>query len=191
MRTLALILVLATTGCAGERATRARSSLSPLDEFNQRVSRYVELHKDLASKLPEIKDKAEPERIVEHQAHLQRALMQARRSAKQGDIFTPAVRPYFERLVKAELSGPANKAAREAVNESNPRGGEEASSKRVQLAVNAVYPKGAPLTTVPPSLLLKLPKLPEQLEFRFVGKAFILRDTVANIIVDYLPGVMP
>ena len=191
MRRLAFILVLAIAGCATDRATRARSSPAPLEDFDQRVTRYVEVHKDLTSKLPAVRDKAEPERIVEHQARLQSALVEARRGAKQGDIFTPAVRPYFERLVKAELGGPANQPAREAVNESNPRGGEEASSKRVPLAVNAVYPKGAPLTTVPPSLLFKLPTLPEQLEFRFVGKALILRDTVANVVVDYLPGVVP
>jgi hypothetical protein len=178
------------TGCAMKTATRARS-VTPLDEFNQRVGRYAELHKELASKLPPLKDKAEPERIIEHQKLLQRAIIEARRGAKQGDIFIPAIRPHFQSLVKAELKGAVNKPAREAIKESNPRGGEEASPKPVPLAVNAVYPKEAPLTTVPPSLLLKLPKLPEQLEFRFVGKALILRDTMATIIVDYLPDVMP
>ena len=32
---------------------------------------------------------------------------------------------------------------------------------------NAPYPEGAPLSTVPPDLLAKLPKLPEPLEYRF------------------------
>jgi hypothetical protein len=44
---------------------------------------------------------------------------------------------------------------------------------------------------VPPSLLLKLPLLPEQVRYRFVGRAFILRDTEANVILDYIPDVVP
>jgi len=50
--------------------------------------------------------------------------------------------------------------------------------------VNAAYPEKQPLPTVPPDLLARLPKLPEQLEYRLVGKHMILRDIDANIIVD-------
>jgi hypothetical protein len=190
MRTSLAILLLFSAGC-GMRTDARPASPSPIEEFANRAKAYAKLQKKLRSKLPTLKDKAEPERIVEHEKLLQAALRQARKTAKQGDIFIPAVRPYLAQLIKAELSGPTNKPAREAVKESNPRGGEEPSPKPVPLAVNAVYPKDAPLTTVPPSLLLKLPKLPEELEFRFVGKALILRDTVANLIVDYLPEVAP
>jgi hypothetical protein len=179
-----------TAGWAMQTGSRSRA-VSPLDEFNDRVKDYVKVQKDLRSKLPKLKDRAEPEKIAEHQKLLQTSLTEARSNARQGDILTPAMRPYIQALVKAELAGRENKPAREAVKESNPRGGEERSPKPVPIAINAVYPKEAPLTTVPPALLLKLPKLPEELEFRFVGKNLILRDTTANVIVDYLPGVMP
>jgi hypothetical protein len=43
---------------------------------------------------------------------------------------------------------------------------------------------------VPPSLLMALPTLPETLEFRFVGRSLILRDTKANLIVDLMPDVV-
>ena len=38
--------------------------------------------------------------------------------------------------------------------------------------------------TVPPNILAALPKLPEDLEYRFVNKHMILLDVHANLIVD-------
>ena len=61
----------------------------------------------------------------------------------------------------------------------------------VTLAVNAIYPDSAPFSSVPPSLLLKLPVLPDQVRYRFVGRALILRDTEANVILDFIPDVVP
>ena len=40
--------------------------------------------------------------------------------------------------------------------------------------------------TVPPNILAALPRLPEDLEFRFVNRHMILLDVHANIIVDYV-----
>ena len=58
------------------------------------------------------------------------------------------------------------------------------------LVVNAIYPDGPPLSTVPPTLLLRLPTLPATLDYRFVGKALVLRDVRANIIVDFIPNAL-
>jgi hypothetical protein len=44
---------------------------------------------------------------------------------------------------------------------------------------------------VPPSLLLKMPELPEQVRYRFVGRTLILRDTDANVILDFIPDIVP
>ena len=57
---------------------------------------------------------------------------------------------------------------------------------RCRLKVNAKYPRRAPLPTVPPNLLARLPQLPEDVEYRIVGKDLILRDVDANIIVDFI-----
>jgi hypothetical protein len=56
-------------------------------------------------------------------------------------------------------------------------------------AVNMTYPPEWPLQTFPPTLLFQLPQLPEELEYRFVDNALILRDTEANIVVDFMPDV--
>jgi len=57
--------------------------------------------------------------------------------------------------------------------------------------VNGEYPLGAPRSTVPPSVLLTLPPLPECLHYRFVGQDLILVDSVAQLIVDILPAAAP
>jgi hypothetical protein len=39
---------------------------------------------------------------------------------------------------------------------------------------------------MPPTVLVNLPSLPDEVEFRFVGKYLILRDTHADVIVDFI-----
>ena len=59
-----------------------------------------------------------------------------------------------------------------------------------RLEVNADYPEGASLPTMPPNVLAILPPLPEALEYRIVDEHLIMRDRDANIVVDYLFNVM-
>ena len=61
----------------------------------------------------------------------------------------------------------------------------------IPFKVNAKYPEGAPVPTVPASVLLGLPTLPRPLEYRIVGKHLLLLDTEAGIIVDYIPNAIP
>jgi hypothetical protein len=44
---------------------------------------------------------------------------------------------------------------------------------------------------VPPLILERLQQLPDGVEYRFMGRDLILRDTKANLIVDLLSGAMP
>jgi hypothetical protein len=59
------------------------------------------------------------------------------------------------------------------------------------VVINGQYIPAAPLSTVPPTVLLQLPPLPEELEYRFVGRTLILRDSIANLIVDFIPNAVP
>ena len=70
------------------------------------------------------------------------------------------------------------------------RADQEEGGKPVVLKVNATYPNDTPLPTTPPQLLMNLPKLPEQLEYRIIGKNLIIRDVEANIIVDFVPNAI-
>ena len=92
-------------------------------------------------------------------------------------------RALFRRLMYPELKGedgPETKASI-AGHDKPPA---------VPLKVNAKYPESAPLPTVPPNLLARLPQLPEDVEYRIVGKDLILRDVDANIIVDFIPNAI-
>jgi hypothetical protein len=60
-----------------------------------------------------------------------------------------------------------------------------------KLRVNQRYPQGVPLQSTPPTLLLNLPQLPKELEYRIVGRDLVLRDIGANLVVDYLPNILP
>jgi hypothetical protein len=63
--------------------------------------------------------------------------------------------------------------------------------KLKELRVNQQYPKGIPLQTTPPSLLLNLPKLPKGLSYRVVDNTLFLLDEEANLIVDFIPNAIP
>ena len=56
--------------------------------------------------------------------------------------------------------------------------------------MNATYPKGASLATMPPNVLEVLPRLPDGLEYRIVNTHLILWDVDADIVVDYVFDVM-
>lgn len=168
----------------------ALASVGPVETFNAAVERYQALSKEAGKSIPELKDRTVPEKIAERERALGAAIRKARAKAKPGAIFTPAVKSYFTTIVRAELKGKANQSTQESAKQGNPRYTEEAEFTP-KLAINAAYPKAAPLATMPVSILMKLPKLPENLEYRFIGRHLILRDTAANIIVDYMVEVAP
>ena len=53
--------------------------------------------------------------------------------------------------------------------------------------INGDYPKRQSLSTVPPNILAALPRLPDDVQYRFLGRHLILHDTRANVIVDRIP----
>ena len=89
-------------------------------------------------------------------------------------------RQMLRRLMYPETKGSDGAETKAAIAE------EKHELKDVKLQVNAEYPDSAPLMTVPPNILAALPKLPEDLEYRFVSKHMILLDVHANLIVDYV-----
>jgi hypothetical protein len=61
----------------------------------------------------------------------------------------------------------------------------------LKLTVNGRYPDTVPLTSMPPQVLQTLPKLTEDLEYRFVGDWLIMLDTHAHLIADYIDNALP
>jgi hypothetical protein len=166
---------------AGNAEKGANPDAVVLADFQERVRKYVELHKDAAKGAPRLKETEDPAKIREAQVALAREIAGARKDARPGDIFTPEIRARFRRLMYPELKGVEGRETKEEIKEDKP-------TKPVPLKVNALYPEGEPLPTMPPNVLQNLPQLPEELEYRIIGETLILRDVKANIIVDFIPN---
>ena len=162
-------------------ATTADPAL--IKDFNDRIANYMKLHERQEKGKAELNETKDPAKIKAAQDLLAQKIQAARANAKAGDIFSPEIRQMFRRLMYPEMKGPDGPETKHAIKEDGP-------PAKVTLKVNTRYPEGQPLPTVPPNLLQQLPKLPESLEYRIVGKDLILRDADANLIVDFIPGAI-
>jgi len=161
----------------------------PLADFTERINDYLAIQKKAVASVPAPKTSDDPALIVNTQEAIATAIRKARPKAAQGDVFIPSVRPVLLNLIKVKVEGHNGDAIRSTIlGEGNPKSPESATP--IKLAVNATYSTTAPMSTVPPSLLMAMPTLPEGIEFRFVGRNLILRDTKANLIVDILPDAV-
>jgi hypothetical protein len=187
------IALLVASGCAPRRGFAERSDPSQAPAFSKNVKAYTEMVDRLSKDLGSLPDRATPEKINEHRRSLAAAIQKTRAGAKPGDIFIVAEQPVFVRILRSETAGRQGAPARKTIAEDNPRAKQDADHKAppVRLSVNALYPDGAPKSTVPPTILLRLPKIPETVEYRFVGKALVLYDARANLIVDFIPNALP
>ena len=182
-----LLFALVATGLAGQAPVPQPSEEEArvFKIFTARVQQYVKLQKDVEASLPALKPTSEAARIDGHQRALARKIAQARSGARQGDIFTDAVTRQFRRIIRGEFQGPEAQLARKTIRPDDP------SKVVVRLHVNDVYPENIPLTTTPPTLLSKLPELPQGLAYRIAGRDLTLKDTKASLIVDVIPNVIP
>jgi hypothetical protein len=175
---------------AADKARQAEQEREGLRHFQEELAEYAELHAKQVVKLG-LRESPDPQQLVAEQDALAHAIQTKRAKAQPGDIFRIEVQAVFRRLIAEQLNGPDGLAARKAVLEGNPGDEEEEDSVPVVVRVNAQYPPGAARSTVPPSVLLTLPPLPECLHYRFVGRDLVLVDSVAQIIVDFLPAATP
>jgi hypothetical protein len=170
-----------------------------LKKFQREVEEYVELHQELLKRVPSVSESASAAEMDAHRKKMADAIRAERRHAKQGDIFKPRVAAAFVRAIQKELSGPEGPAMLKEIRSGNPKveGTPRQSDpsrevrRNVVLAINLAFPDGVPSSSVPSSLLLALPPLPEQVKYGFVGRALILHETEADLILDFIRDVVP
>ena len=155
------------------------SDAEVLADFNARLNTYVEMRKKADDTVPAQKNTNDARVISSAQQGLADRIRTARAGAKAGDIFTPEIAAKFRRLLRPE-AGPETKAA---IRDDNPG--------TIPFKVNGAYPEKETLSTVPPNVLQVLPKLSPDIEYRFVGKHLILRDSRSNLIIDYMLNAIP
>jgi hypothetical protein len=187
-RVLPLICGLSVVGAMfGPSAvhTAGPQSVNPdaekLKAFNDRVQKYIELEKKLEGPLPSVGKTDDPAKIEAHRKALAEAIRSARRGARPGDIFGDTAEQ-FRLIIKQDAS---ERSARDA----------SASMKEVPKSlsprINGEYPEKLPLATVPPLILARLQRLPDPLEYRFIGRDLILYDAKANLIIDLVHEAVP
>jgi hypothetical protein len=161
----------------------ANSDAQTVASFQARLKEYSELHNKLEKTLPPLPKETNPTVIDKHQRALEAQLKEARKTAKPGDIFTPEGTQLVRRVLAQIFRGAEGAKLKDTINDENP--------STVKLAVNSRYPDEVPLSTMPPQVLAMLPKLPEELEYRFIGNRLILLDVHAHTIADYIENVLP
>ncbi len=183
-----VVWVLAAAGMAAAQAI-ASSAPPPnaqdapvVKDFQERVAQYMKLRTKEAGKSP--RPTAATDKLADKRDQMADSVRDLRSVARQGDIFTPPVTQYFRRQIAATLNGPQGARIRASLKHAEPLHG-------MSLRVNEPYPQSIPLQSTPPSLLLNLPTLPKELQYRIVDSELVLLDIGPNIVVDYIPHVFP
>ena len=144
-------------------------------DFRTRVGSYFELRSELEKGLPPRTVTNDPAEIRVAVRALAKRIRVARAGAKPGDFFTPTIRAVFRKVLLLEMDG--NTWA--AIMDDNPG--------KFSVQINGAYREGKPFSTVPSNILAALPTLPDDIEYRFLGRHLILLDTRASVILDRIP----
>ena len=162
-------------------STTAASQKAALKAFEERLEAYLNLRTTLSSKLEPLRTTSDATELASRQKALASAIEGARRQAKPGDLIPDEVAAQIKEAVAADLKTRepgAKRAALDEVPDGPPR-------------LNQPFPADAALTTVPPLLLARLPVLPDNLQYRFVGRHMALLDGDVHIVLDYVERVLP
>ena len=154
-----------------------------VDVFEKQVKGYIELRNKVKANAPKLSKDSTPEQINAYRTALQNSLRSARPNAKRGEFFRPETADYIRRTLKSEFQGKDRQELREQIFETETQG--------VVLRVNYPYAQSAELSEMPATLLTKLPQLPKELRYRFVGRNMLLVDRESDVIIDYMPDALP
>jgi hypothetical protein len=163
----------------GQAAPDAAQPVSLL-QFKASIHQYVQLHRRIEQQLPPFRAHSDAQDIIESSNAMAAALQTARANAREGDIFTREVAALLRTRVSDSL------AARGFLPEEMVAATlEEADENAALPVVNGRFPwrRGAAMW---PCVLDALPRLPHELQYRFVGRDLVLVDTDADLVVDIL-----
>jgi len=166
-----------------QSAPSAPANDKELAGFRSAVDGYVALRTRIRREVPPLRVTPNAQEIADRSDALARAVTRARRNVTQGQFFDPSAAAAIRRTLAAALTAGDEEAIRALL--------EDDMTSFNGVRVHARYPVGFVLASTPPTLLHALPALPPQLEYRFIGRALILRDIEAALIVDFLPDALP
>jgi hypothetical protein len=126
---------------------------------------------------PSRPEEASAAEIERYKTELAERVKGDRRGAKQGDVLTPELTSFLLKRFHGITKAKDGARVLSLIKESNPGD--------LELQVNGTYPKGAALATTPPAVLQAFPKLPEGIEYRFVGCRLILMAHDSRVVIDH------
>lgn len=189
-----LLTTLATTVSAQKKVVEQivqaeQPVISPADKqtikaFDERVKGYVKVRNGVKDKAPKLAKESTAEQIQAAENAFVEGLRAARANARSGDLFTSDIAQYIRATLKREFTGTEKKEIKKVILDKE-------TATPVPLKVNYPYPDPKEFVEMPATLLLKLPQLPKELKYRYVGRTLMLLDTDSNLIIDYMTNAVP
>jgi hypothetical protein len=180
IRICLFLLIAASLSAQDSNANRMPDAQIVLD-LQARAKTYLDLRKKVAGDAPKAADS--PTAISTAQRQLADKVRVARAGAKQGEFFSPQIARYLRKQIAATMAGPKGSSIRASLRHAEP--------VTIHLEINQSYPDDVPLQSTPPTLLQNLPELPKGLEYRLLDNELVLRDSDANVVVDYILNALP
>ena len=172
-----------STGAQTAAPPVAAAAPAELQRFRDEVAKYVRLQRQARDEVGDLRPNSSAQQVTATSDALATAVRRARPKASQGDFFDATAAAFLrERLASAVRE--ANLVEALAKIDDEPPA---IRAPKIYLR----YPAASQMATMPPSILGVLPPLPEELEFRIVGRALVLRDIKAALVIDFIPDALP
>lgn len=181
----ARMILLATVVAAAPLAAvtqAAQADATALRLFQERMRAYLDLRATMAREQESLTLTGDAVELALRQQALGAALAAARTGAKPGDLIPTPVAALIRAVVLDDFQRRTAAAERAVFSE-------VAATPRP--AINETYPASAALPTIPPLLLSRLPRLPDNLQYRFYGNDVVLLDGDVQLILDVVTDVLP
>lgn len=189
-RTLPAFAMFAVILAAGASLASQRTPNDPskgdgraLNEFADAVDEYVQLHRALFERGGSDVLPPTPEEIERRSQRLAQDLRYTRAGARVGEFFTPAVARFFRGRFATDVLARTDEA-QVVTTESDPL----ANGNRLELHGRFPWEVSTPVES---AVRRQLPPLPAELDYQLVGRALVLLDVRANVIVDVLFEAVP
>lgn len=180
------VLILLLSFAAAAQTADGKSAPQPIPaEFTGGIARYMDIHRAAAAAVgPEVQHMA-PQALFEQKWAFVDAIRRARPCDENGTIFTPDTAAFFRVRIATALQE-AGVDVGDVLRDMDEDWDEEAPLPEA----NDPFPWAAG-NMMWPSMLARLPQLPRELEYRFVGRDLVLLDVRVDLVVDVLMDALP
>jgi hypothetical protein len=180
--TLGVTLIVAVLTTGPSYGVQDRAVGDVLQQFEDVIADYMTLRRAMEPHVPALAATLDAQRIHEAVEMRAAAIRRARATVSVGDIFAPAVAELFRARIRKALASHDELTAVLLLSA-------DEDGETPPPIVNGQFSWRTAIAT-PACVLATLPPLPEELQYRFVGRSLVLVDIEANLIVDVLPDVL-